>query len=139
MTLSKGEKYLKDNYDMELPVFAGKIFKYHVVVMPMMAPDKTSGGIILASESQDYNEHQNRVGIVVEVGPSCYKASKFKQLGIGPKDFPKRGDWVLYGQYTPMKVEQKGVKLAIMNDDDLLGVIDDPADFKAYIYTGKDR
>jgi chaperonin GroES len=121
---------------MELPVFAGKLTMYRVCIMPMKAPEKTAGGVLMPDEAKDYNRHMNRVGVLIAKGPSCYHHPKFESLGLKPEDFPQIGDWVMYGQHQPMRVEQRGQEFVIMNDDEILAVIDDPEDFKAYVYSG---
>ena len=127
---------LEEIYGRELPEFNGEMLLWRCIVMPMMPPEKTAGGIILSDESLEYSEYMNKVGILVAVGPSCYKHPKYKNLGVKEADFPKRGDWVMFSQHAPMRLEQNGVKLVMLDDDQILAKIKDPKDFKAYSYAG---
>jgi len=123
--------------DTELPEFEGTLLLWHFVVMPMMPPQKTKGGLILPDEAKDFSEYQNRVGRVVDIGPYCYNHPKYAAVGMKVQDQLKqikRGDWVMFGQHQPFRIEQNGVKLIIMNDDEIIAKIANPDSFKAYIY-----
>ena len=69
------------------------------------------------------------------MGSECYKAitrSGIEMSSIDPK--PKVGDWIIYGTYGGQQVYMKsGVKYLLMNDDGIMGIIDDPAEFRAYL------
>lgn len=123
----------------DLPEFEGELLLWQVVVMPVLPPKKTAGGIIVPDEAQDYSEYQNRVGRIVQIGPYCYRHPKYESVGLYPEDQLqklKRGDWILFGQYKAFRIEQRGVKFIIMNDDEIIAKIHKPDVFKAYVYGG---
>ena len=45
----------------------------------------------------------------------------------------KVGDWVIYGRYSGMPKEFKGMKFLTINDDDITDVIPSPDGFKIHI------
>ena len=65
-----------------------------VLIRQKKAEEKTSGGIILAAESQDRAKFQEIVGEVVSVG-----AGAFKDLYRDPEP-PKKGDKVIFKRYA---------------------------------------
>lgn len=122
-------------HDTEVPDLGGglKPFNYRIVIMPVSPPEKTAGGILIADTTQEAHEWMNYVGRVIDMGAGAYKHKKFQDLGLTDDDIPKIGDWVIYAPYQPYRISYKGVKLVILNDENIVGIIPDgvsPWDFR---------
>jgi chaperonin GroES len=86
-----------------------------VVLEPLDAQDKTTGGIYLPDTAKE----KPQVGKVIAAGPG-------KLLDDGKRNpmSVKVGDQVIYGKYTGNEVEVEGKKLVILRESDLLGIVD---------------
>jgi chaperonin GroES len=108
---------------------------WRVLIRPFEPPTESSGGIVLPDEARESEEHLTYVGQIVAMGDQCYKVitrSGIDLSKIDPK--PKVGDWIMYGTYGGQKIITKqGTKYLIMNDDGIMGIVKDPASFRAYI------
>jgi len=122
----------ESDVDMVLPI---EPVGWRVLVRPYEAPEETPGGIVMTNETQQSEEILTYVGQIVAMGSECYKAvtrSGIELSKIDPK--PTVGDWIIYGTYGGQSVFTKaGTKYLIMNDDCIMGIVDDPAAFRAYI------
>ena len=85
-----------------------------VVVEPAPAEDKSAGGIILPDTAQEKPQQ----GTVVAVG-----SGKVSDSGSLVKMTVKKGDKVLYGQYSGSEVTFDGVDYVIMRESDILAVL----------------
>jgi co-chaperonin GroES (HSP10) len=106
---------------------------YRIVIEPTKPEEISKGGIIIAKESQDIHEAYTYIGKVVAVGKGCYNHPKFDN-----EVWCKPGDYVAHGRYAGQKLEVKDGKggyliYRILNDDEVLGVIDDPNQFRIYL------
>ena len=119
-----------DSYIPVLPV------GWRVLIRPYK-PKSTYGDteIQISDGALESEEYLTYVGQIVAMGSECYKAvtrSGIELANIEPK--PQVGDWVIYGTYGGQKVETKaGVKYLLMNDDGIMGIVNDPAEFRAYL------
>jgi len=86
-----------------------------VVLEPLDAQDKTTGGIYLPDTAKE----KPQVGKVVAAGPG-------KLLDDGKRNpmSVKVGDEVIYGKYIGNDVEVEGKKLVVLRESDLLGIVD---------------
>jgi co-chaperonin GroES (HSP10) len=108
-------------------------FGWKMLVMPMRVATETKGGIIIPQVRQDTDQYLNYVGRVVALGSLCFKHSKWAAMGLKPEDAPKRGDWVVYPIYQYQRIDFKGTKLILLNDDSFLATVPEgvsPWDFK---------
>lgn len=90
-----------------------------VLVKKLLAPTKTTGGILLPDKTQS----QTKVGMVVEVGPG-----RHGQNGVFVKPTLNPGDYVLLPDYGGVKVPKNPgseEELTIYQEDDILGVVND--------------
>jgi co-chaperonin GroES (HSP10) len=109
---------------------------WRVLVRPYKPKDTWGDSeIALATEALESEELLTYVGQVVAMGDQCFKAvtrSGIDLSKIEPK--PKVGDWVIYGTYGGQNINMKnGTKYLIMNDDGIMAVINDPAQFRSYL------
>jgi len=109
---------------------------WRVLIRPYR-PKATYGEskIAIADEALESEELLTYVGQIVAMGDQCFKAitrSGIDLSKIEPK--PKVGDWVMFGTYGGQSIKMKnGSKFLIMNDDGIMGVISDPAQFRSYL------
>ena len=85
-----------------------------VILKPMEAEEKTSGGIIIPDNAKE----KPQKGEVVAVGPG-----KFSDKGEKIAVTLKAGDKVLYGKYSGTEVSVDGVDYLILRESDVLAVL----------------
>lgn len=118
--------------EAELPVLP---IGWRILVRPYEPPTHSAGGIELPEEARDSEEHLTYVGQIVAMGDKCYKAVTRSGIDLAEMDVvPKVGDWIMYGTYGGQKIITKtGTKYLMMNDDGIMGIVKDPASFRAYL------
>ena len=85
-----------------------------VVVEPLEAEEKTSGGILLPDTAKD----KPKEGTVVAVGPGrVLDNGEVKALEV------KKGDRVLFGGFAGSEVKLDGKELLILSESEILAVI----------------
>ena len=97
---------------------------WRLLVMPFQVKEKSEGGIIIAQETLDRARAAVQVGYVLKMGPLCYKDEERYPTGAWCK--PK--DWVIFARYAGSRMEIDGGEIRMLNDDEILGTIDDPKD-----------
>lgn len=119
--------------EAELPV---QPIGWRVLVRPY-EPKGTWGDseLVIADEALESEKLLTYVGQIVAMGDQCYKAvtrSGIELANMEPK--PKVGDWIMYGTYGGQNIITKsGTKYLLMNDDGIMGIVKDPASFRAYL------
>lgn len=85
-----------------------------IIVRPLEAEQKTSGGIIIPDSAKE----KPQKGEVVAVGPGKYsdKGSKI-EMSL------KKGDKILYGKYSGTEVKIDSEDYLIMRESDVLAII----------------
>ena len=100
--------------------------------MPYDPPTKTKGGIELPDSVHERERIATVAGLVLKVGPLAYKdKSKFgnpTSLRGNVLPWCKEKDWVLFSKYAGSRFKIEGGELRILNDDEILGIIEDPSD-----------
>ena len=103
-----------------LPVPVG----YRLLVIPYYMKPKTAGGIIIPESVRDRENHATVAAYVVKVGPDAYTdENKFPS---GPWCCEK--SWVLMGRYAGNRFKVDGLEVRLINDDNVIATILDPAD-----------
>ena len=106
--------------EMSLPNPTG----WRILVLPYKAKEKTKGGIILSDKAVSESQIATNCGLVMETGPDAYNdKDKFPH---GP--WCKKKDWVLFARYAGSRIYIDGWELRLLNDDEILGTIEDPED-----------
>ena len=106
--------------EMSLPKPTG----WRIIVLPYKAKQKTKGGIILSDKTLTESQIATNCGLVMDMGPDAYNdKDKFPN---GP--WCKKKDWVLFARYAGSRIYIDGGELRILNDDEILGTIEDPED-----------
>ena len=97
---------------------------YRLLVLPFAGPKKTKGGILLSDTTQEMIEMTTVVGLVIMMGDLCYKDED--KYPTGP--WCKEKQWVIFARYAGSRMEIDGGEIRLLNDDEVLGTIDDPND-----------
>jgi len=106
--------------EMSLPKPTG----WRILVLPYKAKQKTKGGIILSDKTVTESQIATNCGLVLDMGPDAYNdKDKFPN---GP--WCKKKDWVLFARYAGSRINIDGGELRVLNDDEILGTIEDPED-----------
>ena len=95
---------------------------YKMLIALPQVDEKTDGGIIKAEETKRVEEIGSVCGLVVKMGPDCYKDEK--RFPSGP--YCKEGDWVLMRSYSGTRFAIDGEEVRLLNDDSVEAVVEDP-------------
>ena len=85
-----------------------------ILVRPLEAEEKTSGGIFIPDNAKE----KPQKGEVVAVGPG-----KTAETGAKIEMTLKKGDKILYGKYSGTEVSVDGADYLIMKESDVLAVV----------------
>ena len=102
----------------QLPAPSG----WRLLVLPFSPREKTKGGILIAQESLDKLRIATNCGYVISIGPLAYHDKE--KFPTGP--WCKKGDWVIFARYAGSRLPIEGGEVRILNDDEVLGTIQDP-------------
>jgi co-chaperonin GroES (HSP10) len=102
----------------QLPAPSG----WRLLVLPFTPKEKTKGGILIAQEALDKLRIATNCGYVLKMGPLTYHDKE--KFPTGP--WCKKGDWVIFARYAGSRLPIEGGEVRILNDDEVLGTIEDP-------------
>ena len=102
----------------QLPAPSG----WRLLVLPFTPKEKTKGGILIAQEALDKLRIATNCGYVLKMGPLTYHDKE--TFPTGP--WCKKGDWVIFARYAGSRLPIEGGEVRILNDDEVLGTIEDP-------------
>jgi co-chaperonin GroES (HSP10) len=97
---------------------------YRLLVLPYAGPATTKGGVILSDNSKDTIQMTTVCAYVLKMGDLCY--SDKARFPNGP--WCKTGDWVIFGRYAGSRFRIEGGEVRILNDDEIIAKIENPAD-----------
>ena len=97
---------------------------WRLLVLPFKMKEKTKGGVILAEDTLERQQVASQVGLVMAMGPQCYK-DKERYLE-GP--WCKEKDWIMFARYAGSRIKIEGGEMRLLNDDEVLATIDSPED-----------
>ena len=115
-----GVKKSKKKEEPKLPQPTG----WRMLVLPFKMKDKTKGGVILAEDTLERQQVASQVGLVMAMGPQCYKDKE--RYPEGP--WCKEKDWVMFARYAGSRIKIEGWEMRLLNDDEILATIDSPED-----------
>ena len=101
---------------------------WRLLVLPFKMKEKTKGGVILAEDTLERQQVASQVGLVMAMGPQCYKDKE--RYPEGP--WCKEKDWVMFARYAGSRFFIEGGEVRILNDDEILATILDPEDILNY-------
>ena len=116
--VKKSEK--KEKKEPKLPKPTG----WRMIVLPFKMKDKTKGGLVLAETTIERQQVASQVGLVLAMGPQCYKDKE--RYPEGP--WCKVNDWVMFARYAGSRIKIDGGEMRLLNDDEVLATIDSPED-----------
>ena len=97
---------------------------WRILIMPFAQKEKTEGGIIIAQETLNRARIATQCGYVLKMGDLCYEDKD--KYPTGP--WCKEKDWVIFARYAGSRMEIEGGEIRMLNDDEILGTIDNPED-----------
>lgn len=101
---------------------------WRILVMPYQGKPKTSGGLYIPDEVRDREALATVVAYVLRVGPLAYQdPGKF---GPDTKPWCVEGQWICIGRYSGSRFKLEDAEVRIINDDEVIATIADPADIK---------
>ena len=116
----KKEKDFTSEDSNKLPQPTG----WRMLVLPFKMKEKTKGGLILADAALERQQVASQCGLVLRMGPDCYKdKEKFPE---GP--WCKKGDWIIFARYAGSRIQIDGGEVRLLNDDEVLATIENPED-----------
>ena len=120
--LTKDKKVLDpetiENQRDQLPEPSG----WRILVLPFTPKEKTKGCIIIAQESLEKLRIATNCGYVIKLGPLAYHDKE--KYPTGP--WCKKGEWVIFARYAGSRLPIEGGEVRLLNDDEVLGTIDNP-------------
>jgi len=97
---------------------------WRIAVLPYRGVEKTKGGIVLAEETRKKTQLSTVCAYVLKVGPLAYRDED--KFPTGP--WCKEGDWVIFARYAGARLDIDGGEIRILNDDEIVGIVNDPED-----------
>ena len=97
---------------------------WRLLVLPFTPKEKTKGGLILADETVERSQVASTCGLVLRMGPDCYRDKD--RYPEGP--WCKEGDWVMFARYAGSRIKIEGGEIRLLNDDEVLATIKNPED-----------
>ena len=97
---------------------------WRMIVLPFKMKEKTKGGIVLAETTLERQQVASQCGLVLKMGPDCYKDKE--RYAEGP--WCKVGDWVVFARYAGSRMKIEGGEIRLLNDDEVLATIRNPED-----------
>ena len=73
------------------------------------------------------------VGQVVGIGEHAFRNKDTGEYFAKQGPWCSVGDWVIWPKFGTKRITFKGDAYSILHDDEIMGVVADPADLKAYI------
>ena len=97
---------------------------WRILVLPFKMKEVTKGGLHLAETTLERQQVASQVGLVMAMGPQCYKDKE--RYPEGP--WCKEKDWVMFARYAGSRIKIDGGEIRLLNDDEVLATIDSPED-----------
>jgi chaperonin GroES len=97
---------------------------WRMLVLPFKIKEKTKGGLVLAETTLEKQQVASQVGLVMAMGPDCYRDKE--RYPDGP--WCKEKDWVMFARYAGSRIKIDGGEMRLLNDDEVLATIDSPED-----------
>ena len=110
----------KEKEERKIPQPTG----WRIMVLPFKMKEKTKGGLVLAETTLEKQQVASQCGLVLAMGPQCYKDKE--RYPEGP--WCKVNDWVMFARYAGSRIKIDGGEMRLLNDDEVLATIDSPED-----------
>lgn len=123
---SRSEEWLNPE-DIEIPAGMPQPQLWRMLIAPVQPKAESKGGIVLPDQVLDNTEMLTYFGKVMAMGSMAGKKADWQGYDI------KVGDWVVFGRYAGQRFEYQGVKLILINDDEVLAKAEGPKGFRVYL------
>lgn len=97
---------------------------YRILILPLSGPKKTKGGILLSDKTHETIQMTTVCGLVLKMGSLCYRDKERFPFG----KWCNERDWVIFGRYAGSRFKIEGGEVRILNDDEIIATISNPAD-----------
>lgn len=97
---------------------------WRLLVLPYKGATKSKGGIEFTDAYRETQTLATVVAYVLAMGPDAYADNK--KFPAGP--WCQKGEWVMIGRYCGARFRIEGGEVRIINDDEVIATIADPAD-----------
>ena len=97
---------------------------YRLLVIPYYMKEKTKAGIYIPDATRDRESFATVAAYVIKVGPDAYKDEQKFPTGA----WCSVKSWVLMGRYAGNRFKVDGLEVRLINDDNIIATILDPAD-----------
>ena len=97
---------------------------WRLLVLPFKMKEKTKGGLVLAETTLEKQQVASQVGLVMAMGPQCYKDKE--RYPEGP--WCEVNNWVMFARYAGSRIKIEGGEMRLLNDDEILATIESPED-----------
>ena len=101
---------------------------WRILILPYRGKGKTESGLYLPDQVVEQNQVSTQVGYVLKVGPLAYQDEEKFPNGA----WCEERDWVMFARYAGSRFNIDGGEVRILNDDEILARITDPADILHY-------
>jgi len=101
---------------------------WRILILPYRGKGKTESGLYLPDQVVEQNQVSTQVGYVLKVGPLAYQDEEKFPKGA----WCEERDWVMFARYAGSRFNIDGGEVRILNDDEILARIMDPADILHY-------
>lgn len=110
-------------------LIAVKIYVRPDEIKEIKRTDGSVGKLYISQQSQSEDKFSSVAALVVGIGPQAYKGKNVD----GSERFPEGPwcavcDWVCIPRYESHMFSYRGVAMATLTDDKIMGVIEDPTD-----------
>jgi len=148
MSKVKALSFVEDNEVDEAKALIDKLFieitgkpfnyrptGYWIACKIYVRPDK-QGSIITAEVTKTQDELKSVSALVCAIGDDAFQGENLN----GTTRFPngpwcRVGDWITIPRHSSNIVKYRGVAMALIADDKIMGIVEDPADITEY-YAG---
>jgi co-chaperonin GroES (HSP10) len=98
---------------------------WRMLVLPWAGVAKSKGGIHLTKSTMDREAQATVIAYVVKMGPLCYNDTE----KFGDRPWCREKQWIMIGRYAGARFKlEDGQEVRIINDDECIGTILNPAD-----------
>jgi hypothetical protein len=110
------------NEDVPRPLGPQLLLKLYVPEQQLRLKDGTRTSLFTTESAREEHIYQSLTGLVLALGPECYKADSFKNWHQ-----PTVGQWVVFRPNSGVRFNYKGVPLRFVYDDSVMAVVGDPS------------
>lgn len=113
-----------------LPSWMPRPVGYKMLILPTPVKETSIGGLVLPTETQQYEELARCSGTVIAQGAECYSRTHTRYCEVGDIiTYPKNAGQTFYIKNDSGDYE----KYILINDDEVRTVVEDPYRLRMYL------